>query len=75
MYPENLKTKASAERVFCHSNIRPDGEPHLCCASNCMAWMWAGWRTKSGRVVARNVENERVSERLGYCGLVQERKK
>ena len=40
-----------------------------------MAWMWAGWRTKNGKVVDRNVENERVQERLGYCGLVMERRK
>lgn len=74
MNPENLKTEEDASRIFCHTTIATPGRPLYCSTSSCMAWMWAGWRTKNGKVVGRCPDGERVGDRLGYCGRVEERK-
>lgn len=47
---------------------RPDRTS--CIASGCMAWRWAGWRTKTfGTIAPLPSEDNKDGPRLGYCGL------
>jgi hypothetical protein len=42
----------------------------LCIGSQCMAWRWAGWLNRISQMVAQApAPEDRVGERLGFCGL------
>lgn len=67
--PHAVASHTDPRRGF-HAGETRDEYCFTCIASECMAWRWAGWRTKSlGFIAERPADDDKDGGRLGYCSL------